>query len=368
MVSGVRADVALKLFGDNFDTLIPKATELQQALASVPGCTDLSIEQVTGQPIVRITLKPEELARYGLSTRSVLDLVEAIGAKAVGDVIEGQLRFPMVARLPDEFRTDPQAIGSIPLTAPGGEQVPLSRLADIRRFNGPKMITREWSKRRITVQCNVRGRDVGSFVKECQQRIAETVDLPRDQFRAEWGGQFENMQRAQQRLAIVVPVALGLILLLLYLTYRSPLDTFLVFTSVPFACIGGILSLTLREMPLSISAAVGFITLSGVSVLSSMVLVSAWRDTPQEGRDSITLVRDVSIRCLRTIVMTALVASVGFIPMAVSEGSGAEVQRPLATVVIGGVITSALFTMIILPILLTFRRPRLADSPAPAAA
>ncbi|MFN7805451.1 MAG: efflux RND transporter permease subunit [Planctomycetaceae bacterium] len=368
MVSGVRADVALKLFGDDFDTLIPKANELQQALASVPGCTDLSIEQVTGQPIVRITLKPEELARYGFSTRSVLDLVEAIGAKAVGDVVEGQLRFPMVARLPDEYRTDPQAIGAIPLTAPGGEQVPLSRLADIRRFNGPKMITREWSKRRITVQCNVRGRDVGSFVKECQQRIAETVELPRDQFRTEWGGQFENMQRAQQRLAIVVPVALGLILGLLYLTYRSPLDTFLVFTSVPFACIGGILSLTLREMPLSISAAVGFITLSGVSVLSGMVLVSAWRDTPQEGRDSITLVRDVSIRCLRTIVMTALVASVGFIPMAVSEGSGAEVQRPLATVVIGGVITSALFTLIILPILLTFRRPRLADSPTPAAA
>ena len=219
------------------------------------------------------------------------------------------------------------------------------------------MITREWGKRRITVQCNVRGRDVGSFVTEAQEKIAERVDLPKDQFRIEWGGQFENMQRAQQRLMIVVPLALSLIVGLLYLTYRSISDTIIVFASVPFACVGGILAVSFREMPLSISAAVGFITLSGVSVLSSMILVSAWREavkfTPPDSSERPSI-RDVSVNCLRTILMTALVASVGFIPMATSEGSGAEVQRPLATVVIGGVISSMAFTLFVLPILLGF--------------
>lgn len=205
MVSGVRADVALKLFGDDFATLIPKAGELQNVLAGIPGCSDLSVEQVTGQPILRIALRQDELARYGLPARSVLDLVEAIGSKVVGEVVEGQLRFPLVARLPDQFREGPEAIGSIPLSAPGGETVPLARVADIRRLSGPKMITREWGKRRITVQCNVRGRDVGSFVSAAQQRIAEQVDVLRDKFRIEWGGQFENMQRAQRRLLIVFP-------------------------------------------------------------------------------------------------------------------------------------------------------------------
>ena len=221
------------------------------------------------------------------------------------------------------------------------------------------MITREWGKRRITVQCNVRGRDVGSFVSEAQRKIADQVDLPKDQFRIEWGGQFENMQRAQQRLMIVVPLALSLIIGLLYLTYRSAVDTMIVFASVPFACVGGILAVAMREMPLSISAAVGFITLSGVSVLSSMILVSAWRAAVQvfhaTGSGDEPSIGDVSVTCLRTILMTALVASVGFIPMATSEGSGAEVQRPLATVVIGGVISSMIFTLFLLPILLQFR-------------
>jgi cobalt-zinc-cadmium resistance protein CzcA len=358
MVSGVRADVALKLFGDNFDTLIPKAQELQKVLAEIPGCSDLTVEQVTGQPILRISLLQDEIARYGISAKAVLDVVESIGSKVVGEVVEGQLRFPLVARLPDSMREDPEAIGRILLSAPGGERLPLSRVADIRRLSGPKMITREWGKRRITVQCNVRGRDVGSFVGEAQQRIASRVELPRDQFRIEWGGQFENMQRAQQRLMIVVPLALGLIVGLLYLTYRSVFDTTIVFASVPFACVGGVLAVAAREMPLSISAAVGFITLSGVSVLSSMILVSAWRAVVQTNTPDTPspTVREVSVSCLRTILMTALVASVGFIPMATSEGSGAEVQRPLATVVIGGVISSMFFTLFVLPILLGFRK------------
>ncbi len=359
MVSGVRADVALKLFGDNFDTLIPKAQELQKVLAGIQGCNDLTAEQVTGQPILRISLQQDEIARYGISAKAVLDVVESIGSKVIGEVVEGQLRFPLVARLPDSMREDPEAIGQILLSAPGGERLPLSRVADIRRLTGPKMITREWGKRRVTVQCNVRGRDVGSFVGEAQKKISAEVDLPKDKFRIEWGGQFENMQRAQKRLMIVVPVALGLIVGLLYLTYRSVPDTMIVFASVPFACVGGILAVAMREMPLSISAAVGFITLSGVSVLSSMILVSAWRTAVQAvtSKDmAMPEVTNVAVSCLRTILMTALVASVGFIPMATSEGSGAEVQRPLATVVIGGVISSMVFTLFVLPILLGFRK------------
>ena len=374
MVSGVRADIALKLFGDDFSTLIPKAQELQAALGTVQGCSDLSIEQVAGQPILRIALEQDEIARYGISARQVLDVVESISSKVIGEVVEGQLRFPLVARLPDKYRENPEVIGRILLSAPGGEQLPLSRVADIRRLSGPKMITREWGKRRITIQANVRGRDVGSFVAEAQKVIAERVDLPKDQFRIEWGGQFENMQRAQQRLTIVVPLALSLIVGLLYLTYRSFPETLIVFASVPFACVGGVLSLAYRQMPLSISAAVGFITLSGVSVLSSMILASAWRAARTQPDPALTLnlddshdphaahghelhdgkpltIIDISVNCLRTILMTALVASVGFIPMATSEGSGAEVQRPLATVVIGGVMSSMIFTLFILPIL-----------------
>lgn len=376
MVSGVRADVALKLFGDDFNTLIPKAQELQTVLADLKGCSDLTIEQVTGQPILRISLEQDEIARYGISARAVLDVVEAISSKVIGEVVEGQLRFPLVARLPDEFRENPEAIGRILLSAPGGVQLPLDRVADIRRLSGPKMITREWGKRRLTVQCNVRGRDVGSFVSEAQQKIQAKVDLPKDQFRIEWGGQFENMRRAQQRLMIVVPLALSLIIGLLYLTYRSMSDTLVVFLSVPFACVGGIMALSWREMPLSISAAVGFITLSGVSVLSSMILASAWRQALATGQSSHSAaapehghhgekhagppsIQAVSTECLRTILMTALVASVGFIPMATSEGSGAEVQRPLATVVIGGVISSMVFTLFVLPIFFKMK-----DSPS----
>ncbi|SFI56500.1 efflux RND transporter permease subunit [Planctomicrobium piriforme] len=355
MVSGVRADVALKLFGEDFDTLIPKGQELYKALASVQGVADLASEQVLGQPILRIEVDQDAIARYGVPAQVVLDLVESVGNKSLGEVVEGQLRFPLVVRLPDDMRKDPEAIGANVVSGPNGERIPLSRLAKISLISGPKMITREWGKRRVTVQCNVRGRDVGSFVAEAQRKIAETVALPPDQFRIEWGGQFENMQRAQKRLSIVVPLALCLILLLLYLTYRDVIDMGLLFLSVPFACVGGVAALMLRELPLSISAAVGFITLSGVSVLNSMVLVSALRLRFRPDEPFLPILRESSLECLRTIAMTALVASVGFVPMAVSEGSGAEVQRPLATVVIGGVMTSTLFTLLVLPALYAIR-------------
>jgi cobalt-zinc-cadmium resistance protein CzcA len=351
MVSGVRADIAVKVFGTDLDALVTKANEVAAVLRSVPGGADVATEQVAGQPILKIAVKQDEIARYGISAEAVLDIVESVGGKAVGQIVEGQLRFPIVVRLPDSLRSGPAAIADIPVRGPAGETVPLERIASIETILGPKFVTREWSERRAVVQCNVRGRDVGGFVADAQAQIADRVELPAGKFRLEWGGQFENMQRAQKRLTIVVPLALLLIIALLYLTYRNVADTLLLFISVPFACVGGIWALAFREMPLSISAAVGFITLSGVSVLSGMVVASALRERLARGTARDVAIEETSTSCLRTIIMTALVASLGFIPMAISEGTGAEVQRPLATVVIGGVITSTLFTLFILPAL-----------------
>jgi len=351
MVSGVRADIAVKVFGTDLDQLVTKANEVAAVIRKVPGGADIAVEQVAGQPILKVTVRQDEIARYGISAKEVLDVIESVGGKAVGQIVEGQFRFPIVVRLPEALRTGPEAFAGIPLRSPAGEIVPLGRVADIDTILGPKYVTREWSERRVAVQCNVRGRDVGGFVAEAQEAIAAAVELPEEQFRLVWGGQFENMQRAQKRLAIVVPLALLLIIALLHLTYRNVADTTLLFVSVPFACVGGIWALAAREMPLSISAAVGFITLSGVSVLNGMVLASALRDRLARGTSRDVAIEETASASLRTIVMTALVASLGFIPMAVSEGTGAEVQRPLATVVIGGVITSTLYTLFILPAL-----------------
>jgi cobalt-zinc-cadmium resistance protein CzcA len=351
MVSGVRADIAVKVFGTDLDALVTKANEVATVLRSVPGGADVAVEQVAGQPILKIAVKQEEIARYGISAEAVLDVVESVGGKAVGQIVEGQLRFPIVVRLPDSLRAGPESLAAIPIRGPAGESVPLERIASIETVLGPKFVTREWSERRVVVQSNVRGRDVGGFVADAQAQIAARVELPAGQFRLEWGGQFENMQRAQKRLTIVVPLALLLIIALLYLTYRNVADTILLFISVPFACVGGIWALAYRGMPLSISAAVGFITLSGVSVLSGMVVASALRERLARGTARDVAIEETSCASLRTIIMTALVASLGFIPMALSEGTGAEVQRPLATVVIGGVITSTLFTLFILPAL-----------------
>jgi cobalt-zinc-cadmium resistance protein CzcA len=350
MVSGVRADVAIKLFGKDLDELVNKASELQRILKEVRGNADVATEQVMGQPILRVKIDQEAIARYGIAAQSVLDIIESVGGKALGEVVEGQLRFPLVVRLPEKLRENAESIGSILIPGVNGEQIPLERVAKIELIKGPKLISREWGERRITVQCNVRGRDVGSFVAEAQSLIASKLELPADKFRIDWGGQFENMQRAQKRLIIVVPLALSLILLLLYLSYRNIVDTLILFLSVPFATIGGIMALVIREMPLSIPAAVGFITLSGVSVLSSMVFVSALREKLQTSIGNPRMViTETSLVTMRTIVMTALVASVGFIPMAINDAPGAEVQRPLASVVIGGVLTATAFSLFVLP-------------------
>jgi cobalt-zinc-cadmium resistance protein CzcA len=350
MISGVRADLAIKIFGDDFDVLVEKAGKVEEVLRAINGASDVRTEQVTGQPVLRVRIRQDEVARYGVSARSVLDLIESVGGKPVGEVYEGQLRFPLVVRLPEYFRTSPEAVQSLLLPTPAGERIPLSRLADIKVEQGPSTITREWGQRRITVQCNIRGRDMGSFVAEAQQMVPAAVSLP-FRYHFEWGGQFENLQRARTRLLIVVPLALALILVLLYLTYNRVLDAVRVFTGVPFAAVGGVVALWLRGMPFSISAGVGFIALSGVAVLGDMVLVSYVRHLREQGLSLRDAVEQAALTRLRPVLMTALVASLGFLPMAMSTGVGAEVQRPLATVVIGGVISSTLLTLLVLPAL-----------------
>ncbi len=368
MVSGVRADVAIKLFGDDFDGLVSTAGKLEEALRQVPGAADISTEQMLGQPVLRVSIRQDQIARYGIPAREVLDVVESIGTKVLGNVVEGKLRFPLVVRLPEEYRTDPEAVASILISAPDGESVPLSRLCDIQVVDGPRLISREWSERRITIQCNVRGRDVGSFVAEAQRVLDERVDLP-DGYRIEWGGQFENMRRAQRRLVLVVPIALLLIVGMLYLSFRNKFDTSAAFAGVPFAAIGGVAGLWYREMPLSISAAVGFITLAGISVLNSMVVISKFRELQKAGGETADVIRRAAVETLRTVLMATLVAGVGFVPMATGNGAGAEVQRPLATVVIAGVIAGTVFTLFVLPVVYAwFVKPREAvrrfDAPA----
>lgn len=351
MISGVRSDVAAILYGDEFDVLVKKAAEIERVLKSIDGAADVSTEQVTGQPVLQIRVDQDEIARYGVPANTVLDLVESLGSKPLGEVYEGQLRFPLIARLPETIRATPEAIGAILVTTPSGQRIPLSRLAKIETTEGPSTIKREWYQRRITVTANVRGRDMGTFVAEAQQKVAAGVQLPPGRYRVEWGGQFEHLQRAQRRLMVVVPLALILIFGLLYMTYRNVIDALRVFTGVPFAWVGGIFALWMRDMPFSISAAVGFVALSGVAVLDDMLLVSYIRQLRRQGMPLEEAVENAAMTRLRPVLMTALVASLGFVPMAFNTGMGAEVQRPLATVVIGGVFSAMVMSLLVLRVL-----------------
>ena len=351
MISGVRSDVAAILYGDDLDLMVAKATEIERVIKSIDGAADVRVEQVTGQPVLQIHVKQDEIARYGIPAKTVLDLVESLGSKHVGEVYEGQLRFPLIIRLPERSRADPEAIRSILVATPSGERIPLSRLATVEMVEGPNTIKREWYQRRITVEANIRGRDMGSFVAEARQKVDEQVQLPAGRYRVEWGGQFEHLQRAQTRLMIVVPVALLMIFGLLYMTYRNIIDSIRVFTGVPFAWIGGIVALWMRDMPFSISAAVGFIVLSGVAVLDDMLLVSTIRRLQRQGRSLDEAVEEAAMTRLRPILMTTMVAALGFLPMALSTGMGAEVQRPLATVVIGGVCSASIMSLLVLRVL-----------------
>ncbi|GJM44488.1 MAG: cation transporter [Gemmatimonadota bacterium] len=348
MIAGIRTDVGIKIFGDDLDVLREKAAEVGAVIDEIQGSADLYIEQITGQPVLEVRVDQDAVARHGVSARHVLEVVESIGGVQVGEVREGQRRFDLVVRLPDRYRTDVEAVRRVLVSTAAGERIPLERLATIRQVEGPSTITREWQRRRIVVQCNVRGRDVGSFVEEARDRILEDVELPPGYFVA-FAGQFEHMERARLRLTIVVPLALALILFLLYTSTGTFRDALIIFTGAPFATVGGLLSLWMRGMPFTVSAGVGFVAVSGVAMLAGLVLVSTIRRLVDSGMDLRAAIEESALVRLRPILMTTLVASLGFVPMAVNTGVGAEVQRPLATVVVGGVISANILTLVVLP-------------------
>jgi cobalt-zinc-cadmium resistance protein CzcA len=356
VVSGVKADVAVKLFGEDTAVLEQKAEEIRRVLAEIPGAADVQAEALSGASQLQLALNRQEIARYGINVADVRELVEtAVGGKVATELIEGQKRFGVLVRFPEARRGDVEAIKQLQLTAPGGERVTLGQLASASLVSGPEVINRENNQRRIIVQANVRGRDsrefsIGSFVAAAQRAIRDAVTLPPGYVIA-WGGQFENQQRATRRLLIVVPLALFLIFALLYLMFGSVKQSLLIIMNVPFALVGGIGALWARELNLSLSASIGFVALFGVAVLNGVVMVSYINSLRRAGRPvHEAVVEGAGVR-LRPVLMTALVASLGFVPMAISTNPGAEVQRPLATVVIGGLITSTLLTLFVLPVL-----------------
>jgi cobalt-zinc-cadmium resistance protein CzcA len=368
LIAGVRSDVAVKLFGDDLELLAAKGAEIARVLSGVPGAADVRAEQTTGLPVIRVRVDRDRCARYGIPVGDVLDTVEATRAgKIVGTVFEGQRRFGIAVRLDDESTRTLDSFRSIPVASPAGASIPLAQLADVAVDTGPAQISREAVRRRIVVEANVRGRDVASFVADASERIRRAVQLPSGYY-MRWGGQFENLQAASERLAVVVPLALLLIYAMLYFTFRSARPAGLIFLNVPFAAVGGVFALALRGMPFSISAGVGFIALFGVAVLNGVVLMTQIRDLEQRSADPLpeVLRRACGLR-MRPVLMTALVASLGFVPMAIATGSGAEVQRPLATVVIGGLVTSTLLTLLVLPTVYSlFRRGQPAAGKAEA--
>ncbi len=371
LISGVRSDVGIKIFGDDMDTLLRTGSQIAGSLRKIAGAEDIKVEQVGGLPMLTVQLKREVMARYGLSVEEVQQVISAaLGGAEAGSMFEGDRRFDIVVRLPEKLRNDIEAIRHIPIKLPeakgehDGEYkkvafmkqssapqfIQLSEVADFEEAPGPNQISRESGKRRVVVTCNIRGRDIGGFVGEAQAAIRDKVKIPAGYWLA-WGGQFEQLQSASQRLKIVVPVALLLIFILLFMAFGSVKDSLLVFSGVPMALTGGILALWLRDISLSISAGVGFIALSGVAVLNGVVMVSFINKLRQQGKSLDDAITEGSLTRLRPVLMTALVAALGFVPMALAHGRGAEVQKPLATVVIGGIISATLLTLLVLPAL-----------------
>ena len=348
LIAGVRSELAITLFGEDLDQLRTTAEEIARVTRSVPGAAEVKVEQTAGLPFLRIRVRRDQIARYGINASQVLETIETIGGKTVGQVLEGQRRFPLQVRFQASDRDEVERIKQLKVADPRGRLIPLSQLADISTEDGPAQISREDIHRRITVEANVRGRDLASFVTDVQQAIDGQVELPTGYY-IDYGGTFENLQEASSRLAIVVPLALFLIFTLLYTTFRSVKMAGIIFLNVPLAATGGIAALFLRGMPFSISAGVGFIALFGVAVLNGVVLMSYVNQMREEGQSpEQAALHGAEIR-LRPVLMTALVASFGFVPMALSTTAGAEVQQPLATVVIGGLVTSTLLTLLVLP-------------------
>lgn len=370
LLAGVLSDVAIKVFGDDMHTMLVKAEEIAEAVRKIPGSTHVKVEQVTGLPILTVRLKRDAMARYGLNISDVQEVVEiAVGGKPVGQVFEGDRRFDIVVRLPEHLREDVEAIKRLPIPLPRQEKVEaplvsnaalneeqkrqffvtLGSVADLVVVTGPNQISREDAKRRVVVTTNVRDRDLGSFV-EAAQRVVRKISVSPGYW-VSWGGEFEQLISAAKRLQIVVPLALFLILSLLFAAFGSARFALLVFTGVPLALTGGVASLWIRDIPISISAAVGFIALSGVAVLNGLVMITFINKLREEGKSVEDAVVQGALTRLRPVLMTALVASLGFFPMALATGTGAEVQKPLATVVIGGLMSSSVLTLMVLPAL-----------------
>jgi heavy metal efflux system protein len=368
LISGVRSDVAIKIYGDDLDVLAAQAERIEAVLGTIPGAADVKTEQTTGLPLLAITPKRELVARYGLSVADVQQVVGgAFGGAPAGTLFDGDRRFEIRVRLPELLRNDPRALEQLTIALPGGGYVPLQEVADIALVTGPNQINRENGKRRVVVTANVRGRDLGSFVGDARDRVGAEVQLPAGYW-LEYGGTFEQLQSASQRLALVVPVTLAMILGLLLWAFGSWRDALVIFSGVPLALTGGVLALWLRGIPLSISAGVGFIALSGIAVLNGLVMVGFIRRLRETSRDLEQAIVEGALARLRPVLMTALVAALGFVPMALNTGIGSEVQRPLATVVIGGIVSSTLLTLLVLPALYLMawqRRP--ARQPAPLA-
>lgn len=361
LISGVRSDVAIKIFGDDMAVMNETAGQISSILEKIPGASEVKIEQTTGLPMLTVNIDREKAARYGLNIGDIQDTIAtAVGGRDAGLMFEGDRRFDIVVRLPDTLRSDLESLKRLPIALPRGSTgggtrdartsyIPLAEVAALEIAPGPNQVSRENGKRRIVVSANVRGRDIGSFVAEAQSRLSE-VRIPTGYWTA-WGGTFEQLESASQRLKIVVPVALLLVFTLLFAMFGNVKDGLLVFTGIPFALTGGVVALWLRGIPLSISAGIGFIALSGVAVLNGLVMISFIRNLREEGRSLNEAIHEGALTRLRPVLMTALVASLGFVPMAIATGTGAEVQRPLATVVIGGILSSTALTLLVLPLL-----------------
>ena len=351
LISGVRADLGIKVIGDDLEQLLKSANAIKAVIETIEGASDIQVEQVTGLPMLSILPKRLELARYGLNVAQLqYALSTAIGGEKVGAIYQGDRRFNIVVRLPENVRQNIHQLSELPITLPNGEYVPLSEVAQLSLAPAPNQISRENGKRRIVVSANVRGTDLGTFVKNVKESIQNKVDIPAGYW-LEYGGSFEQLDSASKRLAIIIPVTLALILGLLIMALGSLKDALIVFSGIPLALTGGVIALWLRDMPLSISAGVGFIALSGIAVLNGLVMLSFIRDLCREKGQLINGIIAGAMVRLRPVLMTALVAGLGFVPMALNVGTGAEVQRPIATVVIGGIISSTLLTLFVLPIL-----------------
>jgi len=348
MEGGSRSDLAIKLYGEDLEVLRQKADQIAAVVGKVKGAADVRAERVAGLPYLRIRLRRDALARHGLDASAVLDTIETIGGKPISEIVEGNKRFALQVRFPEQQRNTTDAVSNLRVGDNEGHFIPLAQLADIQDEEGPAQISRESGQRRISVEVNVRGRDLAGFVGEAQKAVDAKVKIPSG-YELEWGGQFQQLKSASQRLMIVVPAALLLIFVLLYFNFQAMLPAALIFLNIPLAATGGIVALLMRGMPFSISAGVGFIALFGIAVLNGIVLLSYVRELKQQGKTIADAVEQGAETRLRPVLMTALVASLGFIPMAISHGAGAEVQRPLATVVIGGLVTSTALTLVVLP-------------------